>query len=127
MSLDLATCDAIRSKLQDAFPDAFIGLPHDNERITFPAIILDLRGSSLLSSPLWTGQLSIAVTQQADDSTAQQHIDFVAAVASEMDGITLDSDVVQLYGIVSKSSEGQNTDRHWITTLTYTIGYGPTA
>ena len=126
MSLDLATCDAIRAKLQDAFPAVFVGLPHDNERITFPAIVLNLQGSSLLNSPLWTGQLSIGVMQQADDSTAQQHMDFVAQVAAEMDGITLDSEVVQLYGIISKSSDGQNTDRHWITTLTYTIGYGPT-
>jgi len=126
MSLDLAICNAIREKLQDAFPDVFVGLPHDNERVTFPAIILDLQGNSLLSSPLWTGQLAISVSQQADDSTAQQHIDFVAGVASEMDGITLDSDVVQIYGIVSKSSDGQNTDRHWTTTLNYTIGYGPT-
>jgi hypothetical protein len=127
MSLDLATCDAFRAKLQDAFPDVFVGLPHDNERITFPAIVLNLQGSSLLNSPLWTGQLSIGVMQQADDSTAQLHIGFVALVAAEMDGIALDSDVVQLYGIISKTSENQNTDRHWITTLTYTIGYGPTA
>ena len=127
MSLDLATCDAFRAKLAESFSDAFIGLPHDNERITFPAIILNLQGNSLLNSPLWTGQLSVAITQQADDSTAQQHIDFVAEVAAALDGVTLDSDVVQLYGIISKTSENQNTDRHWITTLTYTIGYGPTA
>jgi len=127
MSLDLATCAAFQTKLQEAYPSLFVGLPHDNERITFPAIVLNLQGSSLLNSPLWTGQLSLAAMQQADDSTAQQHIDFVAGIAAEMDGITLDSDVVQLYGIISKTSENQNTDRHWITTLTYTIGYGPTA
>lgn len=126
MSLDLATCDAFRVKLQEAFPDVFIGLPHDNERIVFPAIALNLQGNSLLNSPLWTGQLTLAVMQQADDSTAQEHMDFVAQVGEVLGDITLDSDVVQLYGIISKTSDAQNTDRHWITTLTYTIGYGPT-
>lgn len=125
MSLDLAMCDAIRNSLQDAFPTTFVGLPHDNERITMPCIILDLQGNSLLSSPLWTGQLSVAVAQQADDSTVAQHIAFVKEVSDFLTNLEIDSDAVQLYGIVSKSSDGNNTERHWSTTLTSTIGYGP--
>lgn len=125
MSLDLAMCDAIRNSLQDAFPTTFVGLPHDNERITMPCIILSLNGNSLLNSPLWTGQLTVAVAQQADESTVAEHIAFVKDVSDFLTNLEIDSDAVQLYGIISKSSDGANTERHWATTLTSTIGYGP--
>jgi hypothetical protein len=125
MSLDLAMCDAIRNSLLDAFPTTYIGLPHDNDRITMPCIILDLKGNSLVNSPLWTGQLSVMVAQQADDSTVAQHIEFVKEVSGFLTNLEIDSDAVQLYGIVSKTSDGNNSERHWSTTLTSTIGYGP--
>ena len=42
-----------------------------------------------------------------------------------MDTLEIDSDVVQIYGYVSKSSDNVNEERHWNTNLTYTLGYGP--
>jgi hypothetical protein len=125
MSLDLAMCEAIRGSLQTAFPDVFVGLPHDHERITMPAILLNLQGNSLLNSPLWTGTLTIGIGQQADDTTVDQHIAFVKQVSDFMDTLEIDSDVVQIYGFVSKSSDNVNEERHWNTNLTFTLGYGP--
>ena len=115
MSLDLAMCEAIRGSLQTAFPDVFVGLPHDHERITMPAILLNLQGNSLLNSPLWTGTLTIGIGQQADDTTVEQHIAFVKDVSDFMDTLEIDSDVVQIYGFVSKSSDNVNEERHWNT------------
>jgi hypothetical protein len=125
MSLDLAMCEAIRTSLETAFPDVFVGLPHDHARITMPAILLNLQGNSLLNSPLWTGTLTIGIGQQADDTTVEQHIAFVKDVSDFMDTLEIDSDVVQIYGFVSKSSDNVNEERHWNTNLTFTLGYGP--
>ena len=125
MSLDLAMCDAIRESLQTAFPDVYVGLPHDGNRITMPAILLNLQGNSLLNSPLWTGTLTIGIGQQADDTTVEEHIAFVKAVSEFMDTLEIDSDSVQIYGFVSKSSDNVNEERHWNTNLTFTLGYGP--
>ena len=90
-----------------------------------PAILLNLQGTSLLNSPLWTGTLTVAIGQQADDTTVEQHIAFVKQVSEFMDTLEIDSDVVQIYGYVSKSSDNVNEERHWNTNLTYTLGYGP--
>lgn len=125
MSLDLAMCEAIRASLQNAFPVVYVGLPHDNSRITMPAILLNLQGNSLLNSPLWTGTLTIGIGQQADDTTIEQHIQLVSQVSQFMETLEIDSDVVQIYGIVSKSSDNVNEERHWNTNLTFTMGYGP--
>jgi hypothetical protein len=125
MSLDLAMCEAIRESLQTEFPDVYVGLPHDAGRITMPAILLNLQGNSLLNSPLWTGTLTIGIGQQADDTTVDQHIAFVKQVSDFMDTLEIDSDVVQIYGFVSKSSDNVNEERHWNTNLTFTLGYGP--
>lgn len=125
MSLDLAMCDAIRNSLQTAFPLVYVGLPHDGTRITMPAILLNLQGNSLLNSPLWTGTLTVGIGQQADDTTVEQHITFVKAVSDFMETLEINSDAVQIYGIVSKSSDNVNEERHWNTNLTFTLGYGP--
>jgi hypothetical protein len=124
--IDLVMCEAIQATLQaELGTGVYVGLPHDNERITFPCVLLDLRGSSLLKSPLWTGQLTAAVGHQADDSTVEEHAELVAQVSTILNDLTITSDAVQLYGIVSKSSDNVNQERHWNTNLVYTMGYGP--
>lgn len=124
--IDLVMCEAIRDTLTAQLGGGvYVGLPHDNERITFPCVLLDLRGSSLLKSPLWTGQLTAAVGHQADDSTVEEHAALVEQVGAILNNLTINSDAVQLYGIVSKNSDSVNQDRHWNTNLSYTLGYGP--
>jgi hypothetical protein len=49
----------------------------------------------------------------------------VQDVTDAIKGVTGAGSAVQVYGVVATSSEAQNTERHWITNLQFTLGYGP--
>jgi glycerol-3-phosphate responsive antiterminator len=100
-------------------------LQHDAEEIQLPAVVLECSGDSLLNSPLVTGQLTVAVLSQADDSTIFQHMERVQAVGAAINALQLVDEAVNLYGIISTGSEAQNTERHWVTNLKYKAGFGP--
>ena len=123
--IDLLTCEVIRDEIAAELPGVYIGLPHDGEQITMPALLLDLRGDSVVGSPLQRGTLTAAAMQQADDSTPAEHVTFVQAVVDAIKACTGAGTAVQIYGVVPTSSEAQNTERHWVTNLAFTLGYGP--
>jgi len=123
--IDLLFVEAIRGALSAEFPDLHILLQHDAEEIPLHAVVLECSGDSLLNSPLVTGQLTVAVLSQADDSTIFQHMERVQAVGAAMNALQLVDEPVNLYGIISTGSESQNTERHWVTNLKYKAGFGP--
>jgi hypothetical protein len=123
--IDLLTCEVIRDEIAPDFSGVYIGLPHDGESITMPCILLDLRGDALVGGPLQRGALTVAVMSQADDSTVAEHIELVQEVTNAIKGVTGSGSAIQIYGVVATSSEAQNTERHWITNLQFTLGYGP--
>lgn len=123
--IDLLTCEVIRDEIAPDFAGVYIGLPHDGDAITMPCVLLDLRGEALVGGPLQRGALTVAVMSQADDSTVQQHIDLVGEVTAAIKAVTGSGSAIQIYGVVATSSEAQNTERHWITNLQFTLGYGP--
>ena len=123
--IDLLTCEVIRDEIAPDFTGVYIGLPHDGESITMPCILLDIRGDALVGGPLQRGALTVAAMSQADDSTVAEHIELVQQVTTAIKGVTGSGSAVQIYGVVATSSEAQNTERHWITNLQFTLGYGP--
>jgi hypothetical protein len=123
--IDLLFVEAIRGALSAEFPDLHILLQHDAEEIQLPAVVLECSGDSLLNSPLVTGQLTVSVLSQADDSTIYQHMERAQAVGAAMNALQLVDEPVNLYGIISTGSESQNTERHWVTNLKYKAGFGP--
>jgi hypothetical protein len=123
--IDLLTCEVIRDEIAPSFASFYIGLPHDNEEIQFPAILMDLRGDSVVGSPLQRGTLTAAVMHQADDSTVEEHIEAVRAVRDALANVTGSGSSVQIFGSVPTSSETENTERIWSTNLAFTMGYAP--
>jgi hypothetical protein len=123
--IDLLTCEVIRDEITPDFTGVYIGLPHDGDSITMPCVLLDLRGDALVGGPLQRGALTAAVMQQTDDSTIAEHIELVQQVADAIKGVTGTGSEIQIYGVVAMNSENQNTERHWITNLQFTLGYGP--
>lgn len=123
--IDLLTCETIRDEITGDFPGVYIGLPHDGENITMPCVLLDLRGDALVGGPLQRGSLTAAVMQQTDDSTIAEHIELVQQVTNAIKSVTGTGSEIQIYGVVAVTSENQNTERHWITNLQFTLGYGP--
>jgi hypothetical protein len=115
----------IADALKAEFPDVYVGEPQDNERVTSPAIVLQLRSDSVVGSPLGRGQLTVIAVSQADDTTPAAHIEFVAAVDTFMRTISISSAVVQLAGIVAVSDDSAHAERHWQTPLQYIVGFSP--
>lgn len=116
---------AIAEALQIEFPDVFVGEPQDSERITSPAILLQMRSDSVTGSPLGRGTLIVTPCSQADETTPSNHISFVSAVDSFMRSISITSEIVQLAGIVAISDDSGHAERHWQTPLQYIVGFSP--
>ena len=123
--IDGFLCEAIAESLRSEFPNVYVGIPQDDGRITMPAIILQLRSDFVVGSPYERGHLTVMVCSQADDTDPHAHSQFVYDVSQFMRTITIDSDVVQLYGIVTSSGDEAHAERHWQTPLLYIVGFAP--
>jgi hypothetical protein len=117
--------EAVAEQLRARFPNVYVGLPQDDGRVTMPAIVLELRSDTVLSSPLQRGHLTTLVCSQADDTTPDQHYQLCYDVSTFMKTLTINSTKVQLHGIKPFNSDQQHAERHWQTPMQYIVGFSP--
>jgi hypothetical protein len=123
--IDGFLAEAIAVSLRAQIPNVYVGLPQDDARITMPCVIIQLRSDFVLGSPYERGHLTMLVCSQADDSTPQEHNQFVYNVSQFMRSLTISSDVVEFLGLVATTADEQHAERHWQTPLTYIVGFSP--
>ena len=121
--IDLTLTAEIADQLKAEFPECYVGSPLDVTTIVLPAILLEIRSSAVVGSPLQLGELSVMCESSADDTPKEDHAARVEAVDAFMRGIVVNVAAVKLSGIVAKDFENRPTDRHWVTSLSYTIGF----
>ena len=123
--IDGVFSEAVQSALSLELPGVYIGEPQDNESIPSQAVLMELQSDVVVGSPLQRGTLTLNVVSQANDFSKADQAEFTAAVDAAMRSLVLDSDVVQLYGVVAQSTDNLREERHWRTSLPYIVGFGP--
>lgn len=118
---------AVQAALSLALPGVYVGEPQDDQPIPAQAVLMELQTDVVVGSPLQRGTLTLNVISQADDFSKADQAEFAAAVDAAMRTLTLDSEAVQLYGVVAQSTDNLREERHWRTSLPYTVGFGPTS
>lgn len=118
---------AVQAALSLALPGVYVGEPQDDQPIPAQAVLMELQTDIVVGSPLQRGTLTLNVISQADDFSKADQAQFAATVDAAMRTLTLDSDAVQLYGVVAQSTDNLREERHWRTSLPYTVGFGPTS
>lgn len=116
---------AVQAALSLELPGVYIGEPQDNESIPSQAVLMELQSDVVVGSPLQRGTLTLNVVSQADDFSKADQAEFTAAVDAAMRSLVLDSDAVQLYGVVAQSTDNLREERHWRTSMPYIVGFGP--
>jgi hypothetical protein len=117
--------EAVQAALSLALPGVYVGEPQGNAPIPSQSVLMELQSDIVVGSPLQRGTLTLNVLSQADDFTKADQAAFVAAVDAAMRSLTLDSDAVQLYGVVAQSTDNLREERHWRTSMPYIVGFGP--
>ena len=124
---DGAFSAAVQAALSLLLPGVYVGEPQDDQPIPAQAVMMELQTDIVVGSPLQRGTLTLNVISQADDFSKADQAEFAAAVDAAMRTLTLDSDAVQLYGVVAQSTDNLREERHWRTSMPYTVGFGPTS
>lgn len=117
--------EAVQAALSLALPGVYVGEPQDDQPIPSQSVLMELQSDIVVGSPLQRGTLTLNVLSQADDFSKADQAAFAAAVDAAMRTLTLDSDAVQLYGVVAQSIDNLREERHWRTSMPYTVGFGP--
>jgi hypothetical protein len=116
---------AVQHALSLVLPGVYIGEPQDDQQIPAKSILMELQTDVVVGSPLQRGTLTLNVILQADDYSKADQAEFTAEVDAAMRSLILVSDAVQLYGVVAQSTDNLRDERHWRTSLPYTVGFGP--
>jgi hypothetical protein len=101
-------------------------VPHEPASISIPACILNLSGEAVTGGPLVRGSLEVTVMTSCNEYTTQQHADLVKSVAEAVTEVVIESEIVNLYGVVPTTTKSETDGNHFQTILTFIIGYGPT-
>jgi hypothetical protein len=117
--------EAVQAALSLALPGVYVGEPQDDQPIPSQSVLMELQSDIVVGSPLQRGTLTLNVLSQADDFSKADQAAFAAAVDAAMRSLALDSDAVQLYGVVAQSTDNLREERHWRTSMPYTVGFGP--
>ena len=104
--------EAVQAALSLALPGVYVGEPQDDQPIPSQAVLMELQTDIVVGSPLQRGTLTLNVISQADDFSKADQATFAATVDTAMRFLTLDSDAVQLYGIVAQSTDNLREERH---------------
>lgn len=123
--IDQPFVSAVAAALETAIPDVFIGAQHTRDEITLPAVLLKLESDAVVGGPLFRGTLECSVVSHAVDATTEQHAQLVRDVDTTMRTLTLDSEAVELYGVVPTSSIPSIDNNQWHSSLSYIVGFGP--
>lgn len=123
--IDGILCEAIKVALLVEFPDLYVGLPQDNAPIPAQCVLMEIKSDVVVGSPLQRGTLILSVCSQADDYTPAEQAAFASTIDAAVRALTIDSDAVQLYGIVPETTDSLREERHWRTSLSYILGFGP--
>lgn len=123
--IDLQISKVLSDRLRAEF-DVYVGAPLASESIVLPAILLEIDSDIVLGSPLQRGSLKVAVQSSADDSTAEAHAAFAAAVDAFLRAQEIDDSGLRMWPPVASRSANSVTDRHWETQAEYTIGFQAT-
>jgi len=124
--IDGILSEAVQAALSLALPGVYVGEPQDDQPIPSQAVLMELQSDIVVGSPLQRGTLTLNVISQADDFSKADQAAFASAVDAAMRSLTLDSDAVQLYGVVAQSTDNLREERHWRTSMPYIVGFGPT-
>jgi hypothetical protein len=122
--IDLSLLQIIRDRIDQEFDGFYIGLQHDSEKITLPAIFLDVTSEAVVGGPLYKGNLLVHVLTQADDQTLQEHSEIVLAINNFIKNLTILSGDIQIFKIVPIQTNTSRGERHFQTSLTFVIGFG---
>jgi hypothetical protein len=116
---------AVQEALSLELPGVYVGEPQDDQPIPAKSVLMELQTDVVVGSPLQRGTLTLNVISQADDYSKADQATFTAEVDAAMRSLVLDSDAVQLYGVVAQSTDNLREERHWRTSLPYIVGFGP--
>lgn len=122
--IDLSLLQLIKTKIEEQFDGFYIGLQHDSDKITLPAIFLDVTSEAIVGGPLYKGNLLVHILTQADDQTLEEHSEIVLNINNFIKYLIVSSGDVKIFGIVPVQTNTSRAERHFQTSLTFVIGFG---
>lgn len=126
--IDQLLINEIGDALEMEVPGTFIGRMHTNADVTLPAILLQLEGESVVGSPLYRGTLQAMVVSAAAETSSTEHGELCAVVDQAIRAMEVSvPPALSLYGIVPTTTAADTDGNQYRTTLSYTVGYGPTS